>query len=62
MVGGAETGSWGREDTQQGGSSRNGPVRQQIVDQMVPHLHADNWEEQLGSKTNHATQGSSAGK
>ena len=32
---------------------------QQLADQVVPHLHA---EEQLGNKTDHATQGSSEGK
>ena len=30
--------------------------------QVVPHLHADKLEEQLGSETDHTTQGSSSGK
>ena len=28
---------------------------------VVTHFHADNWEEQLGSKTDHIIQGSSSG-
>ena len=58
LVGRAEMGSWGREDSQQGGSWRIGWKRWWLV---VPHLHGENWEEQLGSKTDHATQGSSQG-
>ena len=52
-VGGVKTGSRGREDSQQGGGwwSRRSHIRVQI-----------NWEEQLGSETDCATQGSSPGK
>ena len=48
-VGGAETGSQGGEDLKQSGSHRARVVRQQLADwarkqllnQAVPHLHAD---------------------
>ena len=53
LVGGAEIGSWGREDVQQGGGWQS----------RRPHICLQiNWEEQLGSETDHTTQGSSAGK
>ena len=52
LVGGAETDSWDREDTQQGGRRT-----------VWSHIHVQiSWEEQLGSKTDHATQGSSVEK
>ena len=52
-VGGAETGSWGREDAQQGGSWQiwQSHIRVQIIQ-----------EEQLGSHIDHTTRGSSARK
>ena len=34
----------------------------QLAEWAVPHLHTANQEEQLGNKTNPATQGSSVGK
>ena len=40
-VGGAETGSWGDEDSQQGGSWRTGQARQWLMEQLVPHLSVD---------------------
>ena len=46
LVVGMETGSWGREDAHQG-SDWQSYICKQI-----------NWEEQFGSKTDHATQGS----
>ena len=52
-------GSWGREDTWQGGGWRTGQARQW---QVVPHSRLDNQEEQLGSETDCANQGSSVGK
>ena len=52
-IGGVETGSQDREDTQQGGSWRSG----------WSHICVrTNWKEQLGSKLDHATQGSRTGK
>ena len=53
LLGGAEMDSWGLEDVWQGGSWRTGwsHICMQIK-----------LEEQLESKTNHATQGSSTGK
>ena len=53
LVGGAETDSWGTEDVQQDGGWQSGQshIRLWI-----------NQEEQLGSETDHATQGSSAGQ
>ena len=39
-----------------------GWTRQQLEDWEVSHMCADNQEEQLGSKTDHATQGSNVGK
>ena len=60
-VGAVETGSWGREDSQQGSVWRTRPggcwqSRQSHICVQI------NWEEQLGSETDHATQGSSMGK
>ena len=53
LVEGAEMGSWSGEDMQQGSGWQ---TRQS-------HIHLQiNWEEQLGSKTDHTTQGSSSGK
>ena len=52
LVGGADTGSWAERTT----------ARRWMVDQVVPHLRADNWEEQPGSETDHTAQGSTAGK
>ena len=41
-VGGAEMGSWGREDWRQGSGWRTSMVvKQQLVKWAVPHLHAD---------------------
>ena len=53
LVGGVETGSQSREDAWQGGDWRTGQS----------HIHMQiNMEEQLGSETENATQGSSMGK
>ena len=43
-----------------GGGGQGG--RSRLVDQLVPHLHGTGWDEQLGSKTDYTTQGSSVGK
>ena len=52
-VGGAETGTWGGEDLQQGSGWTTS----------WSHICMGiNREEHLGSETDHATQGSSAGK
>ena len=63
LVGGLEMGSWVREDTQQGvGGWWTGWVTWKLADGGF-HIHVHlNQEEQLGSGTDHATQGSSAGK
>ena len=60
-AGGVEMGSWGREDSWQGGGWRTGvgggwQSRQSHICMWI------NWEEQLGSKTDRTTQGSSVGK
>ena len=55
LVGGVEVGSWG-------GKVVDRPARHRLVDLVVPHSHRISQEEQLGSKTDRATQGSSAGK
>ena len=47
-----ETGSRGEEDS----------ANQWLAKQEVPHWHADKLGEQLGSKTDHETQGSSPRK
>ena len=53
LVGGVETGSQSREDAWQGGDWRTGQS----------HIHMQiNQEEQLGSETENATQGSSMGR
>ena len=73
LVGGVEMGSWSGEDTWQGGvGGGSGLVRWQLVDQCrqgggwqtrQSHICVQiNWEEQLGSKTDHANQDSSMGK
>ena len=59
LVGGEEMGSWGREDSQQGGCWRTGVGK--VVDG-GPGCLQINWEEQLGRKTDRTTQGSSLGK
>ena len=52
LVGGAETGNWGKEDVWRGGWwTRQSHICVQI-----------NWEEQLGSEIGHATQDYSAEK
>ena len=51
-VGRVETGNQGGEDLWQISSWRNGQVRQRLA---VPHLCADNQEEQLGSETDQQT-------
>ena len=56
LVRGVETGSQGKEDVRQGVAWRTGWARWQLVGQAVPHLCADNREEQLGSEINHATR------
>ena len=53
LVGGVEAGSQGREDAQQGSGWQ---ARWSHICMWV------NWEEQQGSETDHATQGSSVGK
>ena len=53
LVGGAEKGNWVREDVQQGGNWWTGQFHVQIWIKQ---------EEQLGSETDSATQGSSMGK
>ena len=61
-VGEVEMGSWGTEDMQQGSSWRTRWARWWLVHQWS-HFHVQiNGEEQLGSETDHATQGSSTGK
>ena len=62
LVGGAEMHRWGGDDPRQGGSWRTRQTRQWLVDQVFPHLHVANQEEQLGSETDRATQGSRVGK
>ena len=61
-VGGVEMGSWVERTGGQAATGRPGQARWWLVDWAVPHLHAINWEEQLGSETDRTTQGSSAGK
>ena len=60
LVGGAETGSWGGADSQQleyqGGQGSDWQSGQSYICVEI------NWEEKLGSETNHTTQGSSVGK
>ena len=62
LVGGAEMDRWGRDDPWQGGSWRTRQTRQWLVDQVFPHLHVANQEEQLGSETDCTIQGSSMRK
>ena len=57
---GAETGSRGREDSRQGGGGL-GQGKATAGGQDFPYLLVDKLEEQLGSETNCATQGSSTG-
>ena len=59
-VGGAETGSGRRGLTVR--QQLADLARQRIVEWAVPHSRADKSEEQLGSKTDCTTQGSSEGK
>ena len=61
-VGEAERGSWGGEDAWQGGSGRTGLGRCWLADQEVSNWCVDNQEEQPGSETHHALQGSSMWK
>ena len=61
LVGGAETGGWGGEDSHQG-SRRSWWARWWLAKLAVPHCEQINQEKQPGSETNHSTQGSSAGK
>ena len=61
-VGGAETGSWAERTRGKAAAGGPGWARQQLVEQAVPQSSVDNREEQLGSQTGHATQGSSMGK
>ena len=60
LIGAAELGSWSGEDTWQGSGWRTGQARWRLADR-VPDLRVDNQEEQLGSKTDHTTQGSNMG-
>ena len=54
-------GSWSGEAP---GAVVGGPgwARQRLAEQVVPHLHSDKWEEQLGSKADRETQSASMGK
>ena len=62
QVGGVGTGGQGGEDSWQGSSWRTGVAKWWLVEWLVSYLHADDWEEQLGSKTDCATKGPSEGK
>ena len=69
-VGGAETGSWGGEDSQQGNGWRTGAgevaaggLGEEAAGGVQSHIHVQiNQKEQLKSKTICTTQGCSQGK
>ena len=60
LVGGAEMGSWGGEESWLGGGSAGRPG--QLGDLAVPHLCVDKLGGTLGSKRDCAIQGSNSGK
>ena len=60
LGGGLETGSQGREDTWKVWQTRVGEAAGRS--HMCLQISSINQEEQLGTKTNHAPQGSSTGK
>ena len=63
LVGVAETNSWVREDSQQGGSLRTRAGNATVWPSRWSYIcEQKKQEEQLGSETDHATQGSRAGK
>ena len=71
LVGGVEMGSWGREDSQQGGRGRTRVLQSSGWRMRAGSGWWSRWshicvwinqEEQLGSGTHHATPGYSVGK